>query len=56
MAAVQYPVADAGWHALRDHMQPVRLRQVVADGLTVVPPADRVIDLTDPALSPVTVN
>jgi hypothetical protein len=34
----------------------VRLRQVVADGLTVVTPADRVIDLTDTAISPVTVN
>ena len=52
VAAVQYPVADAGWHTLRDHLQPVRLRQVVADGLTVVPPADRVIDLTDPAAFP----
>jgi class 3 adenylate cyclase len=56
VAAVQYPVADAGWHKLRDHMQPVRLRQVIADGLTVVTPADRVIDLTDPGISPVTVN
>jgi hypothetical protein len=53
---VQYPVADAGWHKLRDHMQPVRLRQVIADGLTVVTPADRVIDLTEPGISPVTVN
>jgi class 3 adenylate cyclase len=56
VAAVQYPVADAGWHKLRDHMQPVRLRQVIADGLTVVTPADRVIDLTEPGISPVTVN
>jgi len=32
-------VADAGWHTLRDHATPVRLRQVVADGLTVTPPA-----------------
>lgn len=32
-------VADAGWHTLRDHATPVRLRQVVADGLTMAPPA-----------------
>lgn len=32
-------VADAGWHELRDHCGPVRLRQLVADGLTVVLPA-----------------
>jgi class 3 adenylate cyclase len=38
--SVRYPIADAGWHALRDHDRPVRLRQVVADGLTVVLPAD----------------
>ena len=56
VAAVQYPVADAGWHTLRDHVQPVRLRQVVADGLTVVPPAERTIDLTDPARSRVMVT
>jgi class 3 adenylate cyclase len=56
VAALGYPVADAGWHTLRDHVRPVRLRQVVADGLTVVPPVDRVIDLTDPARAPVTVN
>lgn len=31
-----YAVADAGWHAVRDHTGPVRLHQVVADGLTVV--------------------
>lgn len=31
-------VADAGWHELRDHCGPVRLRQLVADGLTVVLP------------------
>lgn len=31
-------VADAGWHTMRDHATPVRLRQVVADGLTVAPP------------------
>ena len=29
---------DAGWHELRDHPGPVRLRQVVADGVLVVPP------------------
>jgi class 3 adenylate cyclase len=46
---VRYPIADAGWHALRDHDRPVRLRQVVADGLTVVLPAAQVIDLTGPA-------
>jgi class 3 adenylate cyclase len=35
-------VADAGWHELRDHCGPVRLRQVVAEGLTVVlPEAER---------------
>jgi class 3 adenylate cyclase len=56
VAAVRYPVADAGWHMLRDHLQPVRLRQVVADGLTVVPPAERMIDLTDPARAPLMVN
>ncbi len=40
-------MADAGWHALRDHAGPVRLHQVVADGLTVVLPDDgRRIDLT----------
>jgi class 3 adenylate cyclase len=33
----RYAVADAGWHAVRDHTGPVRLHQVVADGLTVVP-------------------
>jgi class 3 adenylate cyclase len=33
-----YAVADAGWHTLRDHAEPVRLVQVVADGLTVVAP------------------
>ena len=32
-------VADAGWHELRDHCGPVRLRQLVGDGLTVVLPA-----------------
>lgn len=31
-------LADAGWHAVRDHRGPVRLHQVVADGLTVVVP------------------
>lgn len=40
-------MADAGWHALRDHTGPVRLHQVVADGLTVVlPDVARRIDLT----------
>lgn len=34
-------VADAGWHRLRDHATAVHLRQVVADGLTVVPPVGR---------------
>jgi class 3 adenylate cyclase len=34
-------VRDAGWHVLRDHAGPVRLRQVVADGLTVVEPQPR---------------
>ena len=38
-----YAVADAGWHTLRDHAEPVRLVQVVADGLTVVAPE---VDLT----------
>lgn len=33
-------VGDAGWHALRDHAEPVRLGQVIADGLTVVAPGD----------------
>ena len=33
----RYAVADAGWHAVRDHTGPIRLHQVVADGLTVVP-------------------
>jgi class 3 adenylate cyclase len=47
---VRYPIVDAGWHLLRDHDGPVRLRQVVADGLTVVVPADHVIDLTGPAV------
>jgi len=51
-----YPVADAGWHDLRDHTRPVRLRQVVADGLTVVLPADHEIDLTEPARVPETLN
>ncbi len=42
-----FSVADAGWHALRDHAGPVRLRQVVADGLTVVlPESGHTIDLT----------
>jgi class 3 adenylate cyclase len=42
-----FSVADAGWHALRDHAGPVRLRQVVADGLTVVlPDSGHTIDLT----------
>lgn len=31
-------LAEAGWHALRDHDGPVRLHQVVAHGLTVVLP------------------
>jgi class 3 adenylate cyclase len=31
-------LADAGWHAVRDHRGAVRLHQVVADGLTVVMP------------------
>ena len=53
---VRYPIADAGWHALRDHIGPVRLRQVVADGLTVVLPADHEIDLREPALAPVALN
>lgn len=35
-----YAVADAGWHELRDHAEPVRLVQVVADGLTVVTPEE----------------
>jgi class 3 adenylate cyclase len=40
-------VVDAGWHTLRDHAGPVRLRQVVAAGLTVVPPdSGQTIDLT----------
>jgi hypothetical protein len=34
----------------------VRLRQVVADGLTVVLPADRLIDLTEPALAGTSAN
>jgi class 3 adenylate cyclase len=51
-----YPFADAGWHALRDYDRPVRLRQVVADGLTVVLPADRLIDLTEPALAGTSAN
>ncbi len=55
-ATVRYPIADAGWHALRDHIGPVRLRQVVADGLTVVLPADHEIDLREPALAPVALN
>jgi class 3 adenylate cyclase len=29
---------DAGWHVVRDHPAPVHLRQLVADGLTVVLP------------------
>lgn len=40
-------LAEAGWHTLRDHGGPVRLRQVVGDGLTVVlprPPAELVGD------------
>lgn len=46
-AAGRPEVADAGWHVLRDHAGPVRLSQVVADGLTVVPPGDvAIIDLT----------
>ena len=53
---VRYPVADAGWHALRDHIGPVRLRQVVADGLTVVLPADHEIDLRDAVLPSVVLN
>jgi class 3 adenylate cyclase len=47
-------VAEAGWHTLRDHATPVRLRQVVADGLTVVPPIgppDREVD-GSPVLRP----
>ena len=32
-------LAEAGHHAVRDHRGPVRLRQVVADGLTVVLPS-----------------
>jgi class 3 adenylate cyclase len=55
-ASVRYPMADAGWHALRDHVGPVRLRQVVADGLTVVLPADHEIDLREPALAPLVLN
>jgi class 3 adenylate cyclase len=31
-------VRDAGWHFVRDHPAPVHLRQLVADGLTVVLP------------------
>jgi class 3 adenylate cyclase len=31
-------VRDAGWHVVRDHPAPVHLRQLVADGLTVVLP------------------
>ncbi|MBN2624138.1 MAG: adenylate/guanylate cyclase domain-containing protein [Acidimicrobiales bacterium] len=31
-------LADAGRHTMRDHTGPVRLRQVVADGVTVVVP------------------
>jgi class 3 adenylate cyclase len=43
-----YAVADAGWHAVRDHTGPIRLHQVVADGLTVVRSARATtIDLTD---------
>lgn len=53
---VGYPFADAGWHALRDHAEPVRLRQVVADGLTVVDPSDGVIDLRTPVPAAVSVN
>ena len=42
-----FSVADAGWHTLRDHAGPVRLRQVVAAGLTVVlPESGHTIDLT----------
>ena len=42
-----FTVADAGWHALRDHAGPVRLRQLVADGLRVVlPDSGHTIDLT----------
>jgi class 3 adenylate cyclase len=43
-------LADAGWHELRDHCGQVRLRQVVADGLTVVLPATR-DDVSDPETS-----
>jgi class 3 adenylate cyclase len=44
-------LVDAGWHELRDHSGSVRLQQVVADGLTVVPPGgdhalERTVDLT----------
>jgi class 3 adenylate cyclase len=40
-------LVDAGWHELRDHSGSVRLQQVVADGVTVVPPGgDRTLDLT----------
>lgn len=49
-------IADAGWHTLRDHAGPVRLRQVVADGLTVTLPTERHIDLTDAADGPAGVD
>lgn len=47
-------LADAGWHELRDHHSgSVRLQQVVADGVTVVPPnGDRTLDLTAGRLDP----
>ena len=46
-------LADAGWHELRDHSGSVRLQQVVADGVTVVPPnGDRTLDLTAGRLDP----
>ena len=35
-------LADAGHHTVRDHRGRVRLRQVVADGLTVVVPSAQV--------------
>jgi class 3 adenylate cyclase len=44
-------LADAGHHDLRDHATPVRLRQVVADGLTVVLPGPRVAGEQAPCLS-----
>jgi class 3 adenylate cyclase len=31
-------LVDAGWHLVRDHTGPVRLRQLVGDRLTVVLP------------------